>query len=955
MQNDRVLDDHGEEHHPHLVQVLFSAAGTGKTRHLFQLLQNHWGFYMVAPNLQPGGEDAKTADIIEPQRYSVSRDTLTMFEDHPQMDPRWPRPELEVFFPIITARCALLHEFLNKYPEETPSKWLFLQVYCQKSDPFDVLYRLFRLSNPLYLTRDSNIYIHTEIPAYVVPSCYAVLRDLPSTYFNGTLYHCFDEAQVALDDADASSMFDNLYAGLTLHDILTTDWFPKYPSRLFRKDEVYQKDKNCLSWMDDGMPLIQPTLVISGTSLRLEELKEKLTGLVTDAWDTDPWRGWQEAGFHDMFPLVASDQDFWKLYEEHTTSVLNEHDSARVMMQDMHTSDIPLMSRSGRPLTLAMNQDADFGNMRSFLQQPLKIPPLQDVLKLLAQAYKFISTSGQTIPGSDENVSSLNLEELLERQNCEEVAVLLAISLVGPLVNNGSTDNDVFEKSVLSLLEGYGDLQPDQILKVTQHELAQPLPMNFSFAELSGILHDVIRNVYIRNLITSRSLGQRGRYRWSILYIEEIIQSSTTWSSKDCSLTDISLSVEKAKINSSTAAVEALKSQVRKMKAAGKIDLVQDLFRAAIRAEMMSTPSIFLKKSHADLVTYGFALVQRDGETMRYTLSEPIAIHAIMDYLRKERGDEYEELMLQWLIHTQDDYEVGSMFGKATEWFVAMSFDRMLRRQSFDGTVLPDLLDGAKRRGTLLQRFGEAKRLNIQSGQASTLRAVVQITDYALPETSTVFEYRNPSTIWKWMGDFRTKGSGSTPTFMFPDINAGPDLIFVLEERFLAVASDTGITPSVGFQDTKRLFVAVQIKTGQSARFEDAMETLVESNWHKNIETAARDKEMQELEHWKDTPVLLLLICTGITIKQKKIDKWIENNAAQISGGRFICVLDETVTSDIWGQDFVALADSIKRQNTQRQRSWVQDVRKRAQTYNDGVIGEDQLAYRFKKRRHLDE
>ena len=91
----------------------------------------------------------------------------------------------------------------------------------------------------------------------------------------------------------------------------------------------------------------------------------------------------------------------------------------------------------------------------------------------------------------------------------------------------------------------------------------------------------------------------------------------------------------------------ALKSQIRKMKAAGKAELVQDLFRAAIRAELLSTPTIFLKKLHADLVTYGFALVQRDGETMRYTLSEPIAVHAVMDYLRTEGEEEYQELMLQ--------------------------------------------------------------------------------------------------------------------------------------------------------------------------------------------------------------------------------------------------------------------------------------------------------------------
>jgi hypothetical protein len=43
-----------------------------------------------------------------------------------------------------------------------------------------------------------------------------------------------------------------------------------------------------------------------------------------------------------------------------------------------------------------------------------------------------------------------------------------------------------------------------------------------------------------------------------------------------------------------------------------------------------------------------------------------------MDYLRTEGGSEYQELMLQWFINTQEDYEVQAMFGKATEWFIAM-------------------------------------------------------------------------------------------------------------------------------------------------------------------------------------------------------------------------------------------------------------------------------------------
>jgi hypothetical protein len=121
--------------------------------------------------------------------------------------------------------------------------------------------------------------------------------------------------------------------------------------------------------------------------------------------------------------------------------------------------------------------------------------------------------------------------------------------------------------------------------------------------------------------------------------------------------------VEGAKNRTITAAIDALKTQIRKMKAAGQEELVQELFRAGIRAEMMSSPTIFPKPNYAQLVTYGFALVQNDGNTIRYAFSEPIAVRAVIEYLRTEGGDEYQELMLQWLVHTQDDYEIRAMFG----------------------------------------------------------------------------------------------------------------------------------------------------------------------------------------------------------------------------------------------------------------------------------------------------
>jgi hypothetical protein len=116
------------------------------------------------------------------------------------------------------------------------------------------------------------------------------------------------------------------------------------------------------------------------------------------------------------------------------------------------------------------------------------------------------------------------------------------------------------------------------------------------------------------------------------------------------------------------------------MAAQGKSGLVQDLQRAGIRAEILGRPTIFLDPRYAELVTHGFALVEHySSDGVKFKLAEPLAVHAIMHYLRGEKLDEYHRLMLQWLIHTQDDHDVQAMFGKAAEWYIAaVSVDKHL-------------------------------------------------------------------------------------------------------------------------------------------------------------------------------------------------------------------------------------------------------------------------------------
>ncbi|KAI8717224.1 hypothetical protein NCS52_00797600 [Fusarium sp. LHS14.1] len=943
LRDDKVPDrDHGEEM-TRAVHVLFAAAGTGKTRQIFGLLQQHWGFYIMSPNLEPTDassteqEGREGSDILGAQRYAASRDTYTMFEDHPQIDPNWYPEDVDLFRPIIVARVALLYEFLIRHPSATPMMWLWLQISCAAFDPFDALYRLFRLTDTEYLGIDATVFLHAEIPGHLVPRCYALLEDRFWKPSGLPLCYCMDETQTTIDNPQASEMFGHLYNSLTYFYALSNhDWSAasvalrrQQPS----EDEDDSPDQDAPWQMGDEMPKINPILLISGTSLNLEKIREMLALFSTDTWGDDepPVDCWEAYLVHNMFPLVSSDEDFWRLYYEHLTDIISEISRTQSSTGTHKASGLPLLSRSGRPLPLQDSGDElDLAQAHKWLQKPLNVAPLPEMLKMLGQICRLVMDQKQRESSGKYVHLPVDLEAALDHPDSEMIVSTLALQLVTASTGSDSTYLQPFLQQIIRLLGESGKLSIDEVCGAVLNESTNPVALDSNFHGLALTFHEHLRSLYIRQLITSRSVGHRGRYRWSTIYIEEIMLLSQKLASENASLVEIRAMIDQARKKTNEEAVEALKEQIRKMKAAGKAQLVRDLFRAGIRAEIMSTPTIFQDQSYAELVTYGFALTERDGETIKYTLAEPIAVHAIMEYLRTEGGEDYHKLMRLWLVDTQDDHEVQAMFGKATEWFVAMSLDRMFRYQDDHASTLPDLLNGPARREALLKILSKSVSLN--------------------PQQSTPIS--KLGTIWEWMRLYRTEGCHSVPIFMFPDIMAGPDLVFILESQPVAGKEEEEPrgTSQQPFRPSEKIVVAAQVKTGRSAKFEAAMETLIDYSWHSSTRDNGRD---EELIHWKGAKFLLLLICTGITVTQEKLHQWMMKNSGRIQRGRFFCVLDETVTSDVWGQDFVALADAIKTKKVEVRggvKAQRQGDNRGNRSSGGGNASESQLPDRSKKR-----
>lgn len=88
------------------------------------------------------------------------------------------------------------------------------------------------------------------------------------------------------------------------------------------------------------------------------------------------------------------------------------------------------------------------------------------------------------------------------------------------------------------------------------------------------------------------------------------------------------------------------------------------------------------------------------------------------------------------------------------------------------------------------------------------------------------------------------------------------------------------------------------------------MDTLRPELWHKS--SSGCSVGASELEHWKDVPFILILICTGVEVAIKRTNRWFTEHSPGQNEKHFYCFLDETVAKDIWGEDFHRLAITIK-------------------------------------------
>ncbi|KAK5989758.1 hypothetical protein PT974_08018 [Cladobotryum mycophilum] len=893
--HDDLQDDfYSHTHVPAAVHILFSAAGTGKTKQLFDLLCQRWGFYLLSPNLEPLHHPASTEEnVLDPQRIFGSRDTYTYFTNGPK--PKNSSSDYgELSEPIFTARFAMLYLFIRRWPCATPRDWLRFQTWCVDHDPFEALYRLLRLGHEMGLGDECHPNVEDDyksighISTAMMHTCWNEIKSTPHSpqYMDGRFYICMDEAQTALKCPRASEILDSIYGSVVT----------LYATSLVESDE--------------SDPPIDPILLFSGTAMDVGKmtslLEITLKGIFTD--DIAP-RKWENHCVHHSFPLVSSDSEFWQLYSDHVTGILSEDVEIQTLKnggihrlkdgQQQAGKTYPFLSKSGRIMDRSSDILAQGGLIEpltcipNWILEPLHVQNMDCILQLLTQ----LSIAAAVRLGDVECNSPLSI--VLDQADISPFLVRV-FNYIQSWSPNGTRDVECFigVHQLIELLAEYSGTTTGQIMEHIVQIFSMHTVSIDAYLERTDQLRNELRKIYIRRLICAYSRRLRGRYRWSTSYIERIAFQHASHPLTNGTLAGIEKWIQQASQDTWDMTITALMRQMNRMKERGQMDLVMDLYRMAFRAEVMSRPSILLHKKSAQLVTEGFAFVkEREDGKLSSILSEPVAIHAIMEHLLSHHGQEdYEQILLESLIHTQDDYEVQSMFGKAVEWFIAGTFHMLLRPPP-----ATSLFSKAKQRHSLLLEL--SKSYYLHNGQRYELSSLINIGDFVLPGLRIHYGYDGVHNVWEWMKQYRTAGKDSVSTFLFPSKLAGPDLMFILEAN--NAQPQLG---SVGWTQHKKILCAVQIKTG-TVNVKKTTDTLRPENWHKTKSGNAPGAE--ELEHWKDVPFVLISLCTGAKLAQSTLNQW-DGAAPGPDRNHFYSFLDETVTKEIWGEDFHKLSITIK-------------------------------------------
>ena len=289
--------------------------------------------------------------------------------------------------------------------------------------------------------------------------------------------------------------------------------------------------------------------------------------------------------------------------------------------------------------------------------------------------------------------------------------------------------------------------------------------------------------------IVRNSLSFRGRYRWSVYYIEKLLEQYLL----DGAMTE--QAIDDVAVEAKRILKAPIKRRLHNLARRPKqTQILKDVYNMAFDADLLGRSRILSSEGSAELIEQALGYVETSEgegiEAVKVSLVERLVVDSVMEYL--EETQQLQPLVIDYLYATQ--FHEGAL-GDAAEVGLADSVNRWSSQELPQRREFLSVFDSIYKISGAGCRFNVNLDLDnffLEKGEG--LRR-----DYfqALPEGYRPIEGGDLG-LKQWL--YLVCNEKSRPTFLFPEHVAGPDLMFVYRER----------------RGTRRIVFAIQVRTTSS-------------------------------------------------------------------------------------------------------------------------------------------
>jgi hypothetical protein len=286
--------------------------------------------------------------------------------------------------------------------------------------------------------------------------------------------------------------------------------------------------------------------------------------------------------------------------------------------------------------------------------------------------------------------------------------------------------------------------------------------------------------------IVQSSLSFRGRYHWSVYYVEKLLEQYFM----DGAMTEKAINdvAEVAKRTLKAPIERRLRSLARRPEQAR---ILKDVYSMAFNTDLLGRSRILSSEGNVELIKQALGYVEvlegESVEAVKVSLAERLVVDSVMEYL--EETQQLQPLVIEYLYANQ--FHEGAL-RDAAEVGLADSVNRWGSQELPQRRELISVFDsvyGISGAGCRFNVNLDLDNFFLEKGEG--LRR-----DYlqALPESYQLAEAEDLG-LKQWL--YLVCNGKPRPTFLFPEHVAGPDLMFVYRER----------------SGTRRIVFAIQVRT----------------------------------------------------------------------------------------------------------------------------------------------